>query len=50
VGFALELGTDSTDLTNQFIKLLRKCFFSYIVNVCALFLISTFTFHGCLLL
>jgi hypothetical protein len=27
VGFALELGTDSTVLNNQFIKLSRKCFF-----------------------
>jgi hypothetical protein len=27
VGFALELGTDSTVLNNQFIKLSKKCFF-----------------------
>jgi hypothetical protein len=27
VGFALELGIDSTILKNQFIKLSRKCFF-----------------------
>ncbi len=28
----------------------QEFFLSYIVNVCALFLISTFAFHGCLLL
>jgi hypothetical protein len=27
VGFALELGMDSTDLNNQFVKLSKKCFF-----------------------
>jgi hypothetical protein len=43
VGFALELGIDSIILNNQFIKLSRKCF-SYVVNVCAFFLILAFSF------